>query len=83
MQSTSFWGADSDDKMFNRLIHDLSEVADKLARKHRVEFRIGTRFTGRAMEWSIGVDGEGEETMLKDIARATSSLGREYDVRVL
>ena len=76
-------GEDSDDRMFNRLSHDLSEVADKLARKHRVEFRIGTSFSGRAMEWSIGVDGEGEEAMLQDIARATKSLGRKYDVRVL
>ena len=75
---------DGDDRLINEITKFTGEVVDNLADKNRVEYRLGTRVNGRALELSIGVDEhKNKDKMLREVEKAVKMVGQKYEVRVI
>ena len=75
---------ESDDRLINAITLKMNEVVDNLADRNKVEYRLGTRVNGRALELSIGVDDHpNKDKMLHAVERAAKIVGREFKVRVI
>ena len=75
---------ESDDRLINAITRKMNEVVDNLAHRNKVEYRLGTRVNGRALELSIGVDDHpNKDQMLKAVEKAAKIVGREFEVRVI